>query len=150
VPAWVWWLLAAVLVALAVTIPLVLAARRRGAWGEAMSAASEEAAWFARTLIPQLQQEQSVEQVAGGWRVARDRVAAVEDSLTGLESTAPGESEATRARTLRDAVRSSKDRLDLLVRSEGSTAASAELAAAASAIEAAIAATSADRPPASS
>jgi hypothetical protein len=147
VPGWLWWLLAAILIAVAVAIPFLLGARRRGAWTEKMAAASAEAAWFARVLIPQLQQQPSAEQVAGGWRVARDRVAAAEDSLTGLESTAPGETEAARARTLRDAVRGSKDRLDALVQSAEPSAASAELATAASAVEEALTSTSTDQPP---
>ncbi len=143
-----WWLLAAILIALAVAIPLLLAARRRGAWAGRMAAASGEAAWFARVLIPQLQQQPSAEQVAGGWRVGRDRVAAAEDALTGLESTAPGETEAARARTLRDAVRASKDQLDVLVQSGDHATAGAELAAAASTLEAALVATNPEQPPA--
>jgi hypothetical protein len=150
VPAWVWWLLGAIAVALAIAIPLIVVSRRRGAWASAFSSATEEAAWFARTLIAQLQQEPSVEQVAGGWRIARARVVAVEDSLTGLVSTAPGETEAARARTLRDAVRNSRDRLDALVQPGGSAATSAELATAASTLEGALTAISPDAPPAAS
>ncbi|HEY7858415.1 MAG TPA: hypothetical protein VIC82_07930 [Candidatus Nanopelagicales bacterium] len=112
-----------------------------------MAAASAEAAWFARVLIPQLQQQPSVEQVTGGWHVARDRVVTVEDSLTGLESTAPGETEVARARTLRDAVRASKDRLDGLVQSGEHATAGPELAAAARTLEAALASTNPDQSP---
>jgi hypothetical protein len=142
-----WWLIAAVLVALAAAIPLLLRARRRGAWADRTAAASAEAAWFARVLIPQLQQQPSLEQVTGGWRVARDRVAAVEDTLTGLVSTAPGDTEVARAQTLRDAVRASKDRLDGLVQSAHSATAGGELAAAARTLEAALVSTNQDHPP---
>lgn len=150
VPAWVWWMLAAIVVALAIAIPVIVVSRRRGDWASAFGSATEETEWFARTLIAQLQQEPSIEQVAGGWRIARARVVAAEDSLTGLVSTAPGEAEAARARTLRDAVRNSKDRLDSLVQPDGSAATSAELATAASTLEGALTAISPDAPPAAS
>ncbi len=73
-----------------------------------MAAAREEAAWFARQLLPSLQQAGSIEELAGGWQVAADRVTALEDRLTGLESTAPDESGGTQARDLRDAVRAAR------------------------------------------
>ena len=54
-PSWVWWLLLALLIAaLAIGIPLLLRSRRRAAWLAQLSAAEAEAIWFARELIPEL------------------------------------------------------------------------------------------------
>jgi plasmid replication initiation protein len=146
-PAWLWWLLGAVVLALAIAIPFLLRARgRRRAWAGQLSTATAEVAWFARVLIPQLEQQPSAEDLTGGWRVASDRVAAAEDSLTALESTAPGDSEAGRARMLRDAVRSASRQLDALVQSAEPSTSPAQLAAAAAALEGAIAAISPDNP----
>jgi hypothetical protein len=46
--------------------------------------------------------------MVGGWQVATPRVVALEDRLTRLEATAPDTGYAARARTLRDAVRTSR------------------------------------------
>jgi hypothetical protein len=48
---------------------------------------------------------------AGGWTVGSSRVSALEDRLTALEATAPDDAGRTRARTLRDAVRTARTRL---------------------------------------
>ena len=75
-----------------------------------------EATWLARELLPQLQQTESPDEVAGGWQVAAGRVTAVEDRLTGLATSAPDETRATRAGALRDAVRAARVAVeDLLV-----------------------------------
>ena len=116
-PAWLWWLLAALAVALAIGIPLLLQARRRQAWRNDLAALEGEVAWFARMLIPELRRAGSADQVAGGWRVASSRVGALEDRLIALETSAPGDAERARARTLRDAVRTSRVDLDELARS---------------------------------
>lgn len=87
-------------------IPLLVRARRRGAWNTDLAAAEAEVAWFARVLIPELRQGETPDGVRGGWRVAESRVTAVEDSLTALEASAPDDASGARARTLRDAVRS--------------------------------------------
>ena len=84
-----WWLLAAALVAAAVAIPLLLTRRRRDAWRRELSEAEGELAWFARELLPELRRATSLEQVAGGWAVASNRVTAAEDRLTALETTGP-------------------------------------------------------------
>ena len=108
---WLWWLLAAVIVAVAVAVPLLLRARRRRAWREDLAAAEDEVGWFARVLVPELQGAESLDQAAGGWTVGSSQVAALEDRLTALEATAPDDAGRTRARTLRDAVRTARSRL---------------------------------------
>ena len=113
-PSWMWWLGAAVLAAAAVGIPLWVRARRRGAWREQLASAESEVVWFARELLPQLRHVDSVEQVTGGWAVGQARVAAAEDRLTALESTAPEDAARERARILRDAVRLARGRLQEL------------------------------------
>ena len=52
-------------------------------------------AWFARVLVPELGQSGSLDQVAGGWTVGANRIAAVEDRLTILEASAPDEATRT-------------------------------------------------------
>ena len=105
VPAWVWWVLAALVLGSAVAVPLVLRARRRSAWGRALVEGEGEVAWLARDLLPELRRSGSLDQVAGGWAVGRARVSAAEDRLTVLESTAPDDVARERARSLRDACR---------------------------------------------
>src|SRR6476619_7424022 len=95
--AWPWWLLGAALIAVAVAIPLLLSGRRRNSWNARLTAATGEIVWFARQLIPQLQRDGSRDQVAGAWQVTRDRVSTLEDTLTGLQSTASNDQRATRA-----------------------------------------------------
>ena len=117
---WPWWLLAAGLIAIAVAIALLLAARRRrNSWNAQLMSAIGEIVWFARQLIPQLQRDGSRDQLAGAWQVTRDRVSTLEDTLTGLQSTAPNESEAPRARDLRDAVREARTRIDAAAETTG-------------------------------
>jgi hypothetical protein len=111
VPAWVWWLLAALVLASAVAIPLIVRARRRNAWQRDLGGAEAELAWFARVLLPELRQAGSREQVAGGWAVGEPRVAAAEDRLTALEPTAPDDAGRTRALSLRDASRQARARM---------------------------------------
>jgi hypothetical protein len=110
---WPWWLLGAALLGVAVVIALLLAARRRrNSWNAQLMVATGEGVWFARQLIPQLQRDGTRDQVAGAWQVTRDRVFTLEDTLTGLESTAPDDQQAARARVLRDAVRAARTRID--------------------------------------
>jgi len=110
-PAWLWWLLGALVVAAGVAVPLVARARRRGAWDGDLAAAEGEVAWFSRVLLPELRQGGTAEHVRGGWTVAEARVVAVEDRLTTLQASAPDDVRRARARTLRDAVRSGGDRI---------------------------------------
>jgi hypothetical protein len=113
VPAWVWWLLAGVLVAAGVlTWVLVARGRKRRAWQEQLGAAEADVAWLARELLPQLRDSGSLDRVAGGWQVALPRVAAAEDQLTVLESSAPDEVGGARARAMRDAVRQARARIE--------------------------------------
>jgi hypothetical protein len=97
--------------------------RRRAAWSAELAEAEAEAAWFARTLLPQLQQAESLDALAGGWRVGgSDRVVAVEDRLTGLQTSAPDEPLATRAGEVRDAVRAARLGVEGLIVSGDATA----------------------------
>ena len=111
-----WWLLAAVLVAAAIAIPLLLARRRRDAWRRELSEAEGELAWFARELLPELRQAPSGEQMAGGWAVASNRVTQAEDRLTALETTGPDEDGRARALALRDAARVARIRMETLTK----------------------------------
>jgi hypothetical protein len=113
VPAWLWWVLAAVLAALAAW--LAVQARRRNAWDAELAPVEAEIDWFGRELLPQLQQTGTPDALAGGWHVSAARVEAAEDRLTGLEASAPDQTRAARARTLRDAVRTSRSDVDTLV-----------------------------------
>lgn len=55
-PSWLWWLLAAVVLAVVVAVPLIIRARRRGAWRADLASAEDEMAWFARVLVAELRQ----------------------------------------------------------------------------------------------
>ena len=68
-------------------------------------------------------------EVAGGWQVAVGRVTLIEDRLTGLESAAPDEARASRARALRDAVRAARQSLDTALVSRDPTTLARDLAA---------------------
>jgi hypothetical protein len=114
VPSWVWWLVGVLAVGTAAGLPLVARARRRGRWRRELAAAESEIAWFARVLLPGLRQVGSLEQVAGGWSVGEGRVAAAEDRLTALEPAAPTDADRERARSLRDAVRLARGRVQQL------------------------------------
>ena len=105
-PSWLWWLLAVVLTGLVAY--LILRARRRSAWDAEAADAELEVGWLARELLPQLQQAGTTQALAGGWQVSSARAGALEDRLTGLQSSAPDEPRATRARDLRDAVRAAR------------------------------------------
>ena len=113
IPGWVWLVLAALLAGLAGF--LVVRSRRRAAWDAELAEAEAEVAWFGRVLLPQLQQTTTPDALAGGWQVSAARVSAAEDRLTGLEAAAPEEERAARARTLRDAVRTSRADVESLL-----------------------------------
>ena len=120
-PSWVWWLLVAAGLAAALAALLVPRARRRRAWDSDLAAAEAEAAWFARHLLPQLQQAGSADELAGGWSVSEGRVTSLEDQLTSLESTARDEPRRTRSRELRDAVRVARRGVEDLVNTGAET-----------------------------
>ena len=117
IPPWVWWLLAAAGLAALIAAFLVPRSRRRKAWRAELAGAEGEATWFARELLPQLQQVRSREELAGAWQVSAGRVVATEDQLTGLEPTAPDEAGRARALELRDAVRDARRGVEGLVTS---------------------------------
>jgi hypothetical protein len=107
-----WWLLILVLALGAVIAWLLLRhAPRRRAWEARLATAERETGWFARDLIPQLRGSGSPAGVSGGWAVAAPRVAALDDQLTQLVSTALGPEERARASALRDAVRSAREKV---------------------------------------
>ena len=110
----VWVALAVLALAAAVGTWLLVRARRRRDWLTRLTATRAEVEWFARELIPQLRASGSVDRVAGGWQVAAPRVAAAEDQLTVLESSAHSQEDAARARQLRDAVRSAREKMETL------------------------------------
>ncbi len=115
-PTWFWWVLAG-LVLLGATLAAVLVprARRRRRWDTDLAAQQDEATWLALELIPGLQRAGSPDAVAGGWQVAVARVTRAEDQLTGLESTAPDEVRGSRARSLRDAVRTAHHGIERVI-----------------------------------
>ncbi|MFF0339544.1 hypothetical protein [Kribbella sp. NPDC004875] len=108
VPSWLWWVLAAVVLVLAIGIPLLVRSRHRRAWRDDLTATEGEVTWFARTLIADLRRQPSPMAAAGAWNVESSRVVAVEDKLTALASKAPNDADGTRARTLRNAVRGAR------------------------------------------
>ena len=144
-PSWVWWLLAAGVLLSALGIPLLVRARRRRAWTDRFVAAEAEAAWFARQLVPELRKATgSAERLAGAWQVGgAERVGALEDELTALIETAPEDRSQARALTLRDAVRTGRQRVDALTISTPITVnyAAGELEAVTELVESALAST---------
>jgi hypothetical protein len=103
------------LLAAAVATPLLVRAHRRRVWRADFAAAEQEVAWFARVLVPELGQSGSLDQAEGGWTVEASRIAAVEDRLTILEASAPDDATRTGTRSLRDAVRASRGRVEELL-----------------------------------
>jgi hypothetical protein len=95
-------------------------------------------AWFARVLVPELGQSGSLDQVEGGWNVEANRIAAVEDRLTVIEASAPDDASRTATRTLRDAVRASRARVEELLQSGRPDAISPTLNEVAAALETAL------------
>jgi hypothetical protein len=138
-PAWLWWLIGALVLAGAgVTVFLLGRRRRRRAWADNLTARKDEVAWFARTLIPSLEQAPTAAQMAGGWRVESDRVVAIEDRLTSLEAAAVDDVGRGQARGLRDAVRGSRTQLATLDTADDRDAALNLLRSAAAGLEAAL------------
>ena len=110
-----WWVAGLALLGAALAAILLPRARRRSTWDTDLAAQQDEVTWFARELVPALQQAGSPDAVAGGWQVAAARVTRAEDKLTGLESTAPDEARGSRARSLRDAVRAARLGIEHLI-----------------------------------
>ncbi|MGX7680319.1 hypothetical protein ACSMXN_15610 [Jatrophihabitans sp. DSM 45814] len=140
VPSWVWWLIGALVLIGAGLIAFLLRHRsRQKAWREKFGAATTDAAWFSRTLIPQLERAPTTDQIIGGWRMESARIVAAEDRLTGLASATKDQTDASRALLLRDAIRSARDRLDNLDASTDALTAGALLQSAAADVETALA-----------
>jgi hypothetical protein len=138
-PAWVWWLIGALVLGALVAIVLVLRRRsRRRAWEAKFTTARDEVASFARVAIPRLEQAPTAQEIAGGWRVEATQVAAIEDSLTRLEATAVNDEGRTQARTLRDAVRAARTRLAALDTAENTMVALSLLQSGATGLETAL------------
>jgi hypothetical protein len=139
-PAWLWWLIGAIVLAVAVVSTfLIRRNNRKQAWADRLSSSEADVAWFARELIPHLSQAPSVQQVAGGWRISSDRVIAAEDRMTSLEAAAIDDVGRGQARTLRDAVREARTRLDALAVVGDMATALSQLQGAAGELEAALA-----------
>jgi hypothetical protein len=142
-PAWLWWLIGAIVLAVAVVSTfLIRRNNRKQAWADRLSSSEADVAWFARELIPHLSQAPSVQQIAGGWRISSDRVIAAEDRLTSLEAAAIDDVGRGQARTLRDAVREARARLDALAVVGDMATALSQLQGAAGELEAALASVS--------
>jgi hypothetical protein len=138
-----WWLLGAIVLAVAVVSTfLIRRNNRKQAWADKLSSSEADVAWFARELIPHLSQAPSVQQIAGGWRISSDRVIAAEDRLTSLEAAAIDDVGRGQARTLRDAVREARARLDALAVGGDMATALSQLQGAAGELEAALASVS--------
>jgi lysozyme family protein len=138
-----WWLIGAIVLAVAVVSTfLIRRNNRKQAWADRLSSSEADVAWFARELIPHLSQAPSVQQMAGGWRISSDRVIAAEDRLTSLEAAAIDDVGRGQARTLRDAVREARARLDALAVVGDMATALSQLQGAAGELEAALASVS--------
>jgi hypothetical protein len=137
-PTWVWWLVGALVVALAVGVPLLVRARRRSAWQERLTAAEAEVAWFARELVPELRRSASVDRLAGAWAVSSERVVAAEDQLTSLVATTQDDTRRARATELRDAVRAGRTRVESLAVAQDVSELSLDLDEVAAGLEAAL------------
>jgi hypothetical protein len=105
----VWWLLGLLaLIAIALGVWALTRSRsRRQEWTAGQTAATAEAAWLARDLLPTLYGQQ-IDQLRGAWAVAQPRVAALEDKLVGLVATAPDDAARGSATALLEAVRSAR------------------------------------------
>ncbi len=141
VPAWVWWLLAAIVIALAITVPVLLRRRRMDRWLEDFERARAEVAWLARELIPQLRQIGSRQLAGGGIEVSSARIIAAEDQLTALIASAPDDVTLERSRILRDALRDARTRLDAVASSGTDETLATDLDDVAGELEAALATT---------
>ena len=141
VPAWVWWLLAAILIALAIAVPVLLRRRRMDRWLDDFANARAEVAWLAHELIPRLRQTGSRQLVAGGLEVSSPRILAAEDQLTALIASAPNDVTLDRSRILRDALRDARMRLEDVPSSGTDETLATELDEIAGELEAALATT---------
>jgi hypothetical protein len=128
----------AVLLAVAVGVPLVVRSRRRRKWRAELAAAEREVAWFARRLLPDLRSARTAEAIRGGWSVSEQRVAETEDRLTALIDSSPDADDRARTVTLRNRIRDARARIRAVILS-GTPDASAELDAVVVELETALA-----------
>ena len=144
-PTWVWLLIAAAVLAIAAAAAVLLRRRSRmQAWQARFDTSKGEVAGLARDLIPKLALAPTAQQIAGGWRISADRAIATEDRLTALEADAPDDAHRGRAQTLRDAVRTSRSRLDAIAATQDDAVALDQLRLATADLELALA--SVDQP----
>jgi hypothetical protein len=115
VPAWVWWLLLAAGVAAGAGVWLLQGRSRRQEWERNFASATDEAAWFASRLIPDLAHVPTPQQRALAWGAASERVGALEDRLAGLGATTSDLEATARAQDLANAVRLAHGRVDQLI-----------------------------------
>jgi hypothetical protein len=140
VPPWVWWLLIAGVVALVAGAWFMQRRNTRLAWENAVQAATEDAEWIVRRLIPDLAAAPSPQQRALAWGAAAERVGMLEQGLAGLAATAPDPQAAARAGALGDAVRQAHGRVDRMVLAADETALAEQLWAVARDLDEAVAA----------
>jgi hypothetical protein len=89
--------------------------RKRRAWRDQLATSEREVAWFARDLVPQLRGAGSAAGVSGGWSVAAPRVTSLDDQLSRLVTTAPGDTERAQVIEVQSAVRAARDRIATVV-----------------------------------
>lgn len=138
-PAWVWWLIAAAgLVLVLVVVAISMRHHRRRVWSQTFAQARNEVRWVAQTLVPSLALEPSPAQMMQGWQPGSARVMAVEDKLARLETSAPDPRRAAGVRALRDAVVSSRIRVNELVATSNPEVARAGLSRVAATLDTAL------------
>ncbi len=113
-PSWVWILLAALVIAAAVAIPLLVRSSRRGTWRSELADAEREVGWYAHDLLPTLLRTSSADELRGAWDVGRPRVTAVEQRLAALTESAPTDADRLRAEELHTAVQQTGEQISRL------------------------------------
>jgi len=141
VPPWVWALLAAGLVALILGAWWLQRRNTRQTWEDGLAAATADAEWIVRRLVPDLAGEPAPQQRALAWGAAAQHVGALEEQLAALAAAAPDPQAAARAGALGDAVRQAHGRLDRMLVTEDQTDLTDRLWAVARDLDEAVAAT---------
>lgn len=114
VPTWLWWVLGAVALLLAIGVPLLVRHRRRASWAADLAASEAEVAWFGRQLVPELRHD------LGAWTASNAaRVTEAEDQLTALASRGRDDTDRARALELRDAVRRARQDVEAMTTTPG-------------------------------
>lgn len=105
-PAWVWWLVG--LLALALVAGGVVLWRLRQVrveWDRRLGEARSEFAWFEGSIVPQILAKPTAGEASALWRAAQPRVLAADKDLYGLGENAPTPERAESARDGFDALR---------------------------------------------